>query len=426
MTKNAFILNFFKLYNMLWRLSLPFLKKNKRLRSGFLQRIDACHHTKADIWIQAASAGEAYLAVTLLKRLSPKTNLKVLVTATTSQGIDILQTRLTKKAMNRLIDLRIEWFPFDMPDTIQRIVKTINPRIMVLLETELWPALLHYLKQNKTKIFIINARLSQKSHTHYLATKFLWKHLAPDMILATSNQDAKRYEQVFEQAIVNTMPNIKFESQDMDTPDVVTLNQTKKTLSQTLPLTILASIRRQEEKDIIHIIKNIIRTVPDQLIAIFPRHMHRICAWEKHLTAQNLNFQLKSKIDSPLKKPGIILWDTFGELKSVYGFASVVFVGGSLKPLGGQNFIEPAIQGAVIVTGPYYDDFAWVTNEIFKKGIVIKANNWRAVARIIVKTLKTPGNQSARKGLVLEYLKSNQGGSDQACNEILKAFDELT
>ncbi|MBU2452705.1 MAG: 3-deoxy-D-manno-octulosonic acid transferase, partial [Proteobacteria bacterium] len=73
MTKTAFILNFFKLYNMLWRIGLPFLKKNRRLRQGFQKRVTSLHHSKADIWIQAASAGEAYLAVTLLKRLLPKT-----------------------------------------------------------------------------------------------------------------------------------------------------------------------------------------------------------------------------------------------------------------------------------------------------------------------------------------------------------------
>ena len=425
MTKNAFILNFFKLYNMIWSLSLPFLKKNRRLRFGFEKRIACFHHTKADIWIQAASAGEAYLAATILKRLSPKTSLKVLVTTTTSQGIDILQTRLTRETISKFIDLKIEWFPFDRPDTVKKAVKAINPRVMVLLETEIWPALLYFLKQNKTKIFIINARLSKKSFNHYLITKFLWKNLAPDIILATSDQDAKRYEKVFERAVVNTMPNIKFESIDTDVPEADTLKQLKKVLPQTLPLTILASTRKQEEKDIIHIIKNILKTFPDQVVAIFPRHMHRINAWQKLLTSQNLNFHLRSRINFPLKDPGIILWDIFGELKTAYGFASVVFVGGSLKPLGGQNFIEPAIQGSVIVTGPYYDDFAWATDEIFKKGIVIKKNNWKAVAQTIIEALESPADRSGSKRMALEYLNSNQGGTQQACDEILKAFDEL-
>jgi 3-deoxy-D-manno-octulosonic-acid transferase len=422
MTKNAFILNFFKLYNMLWRLSFPFLKKNKRLKLGFQKRITSLHHTKADIWIQAASAGEAYLAVTLLKTLKPPKKIKILVTATTTQGISLLNTRLKKKTISQLIDLKIEWFPFDSPDTIKEAVKAINPGIMVLLETEIWPALLYCLKENQTKIFILNARLSQKSFSHYMKTKILWKHLTPDYILATSRQDAKKYEQIFEKAMVKTMPNIKFESIETDTADFKPGKQIKKILSQTLPLTILASIRRQEEKDIVKLLKNIFKMFPNQVVAIFPRHMHRLLSWKNRLTSQNLNFYLRSKVNSPLIKPGIILWDTFGELKTAYGFASVVFVGGSLKPLGGQNFIEPAIQGAVTITGPYYDDFAWATDDIFKKGIVIKNDNWRAIAKTIVKTLKTPVNRPERKRLALEYLKSKQGGTRQACDEILRNF----
>jgi len=423
MMKNAFILNFLKLYNMLWRVSLPFLKTNTRLKSGFQKRVTCFHHARADIWIQAASAGEAYLAAAILKKLSPKTGLKVLVTTTTTQGKDILQTKLTKKNTHKSIDLKIEWFPFDMPDIMEKTVKAINPRVMVLLETEIWPGLLYHLKQNKTRILIINARLSKNSYTHYMKTKFLWNHLSPDTILATSTQDAQRYEQVFEGGMAETMPNIKFESMDLDEADVNRLEKIKKILPETLPLTILASTRKKEEKDILHIIKNILAAFPDQVVAIFPRHMHRIDAWKKHLTAQNLNFHLRSNIRSPRKDPGIILWDTFGELKTAYGLASVVFVGGSLKPMGGQNFIEPAIQGAVTVTGPYYDDFAWVTDDIFKQGIVIKKNHWKTVAKTITTSLENPGNRSKRKEQALEYLQSNQGGTDKACHKILKAFD---
>ncbi len=426
MIKNAFILNFFKLYNILWKLALPFLKNNRRMKKGLQKRIGFSHHTKADIWIQAASAGEAYLAVTILKSLIPNIPLKVLITTTTSQGLDILKTRLTKKTIHKSIDLKIEWFPFDIPDNIKKTIKIINPCILVLLETEIWPALLYYMKQNNTRIFIINARLSKNSYTRYMKTKFLWRHLSPDTILATSKKDAKRYEKVFENAIVKTMPNIKFESIDRDENDIITQKKMKNIFPQTLPLSIMASVRTSEEIDVLSLIKNILKNFPNQVIAIFPRHMHRVEAWEKHLFSEKLDFHLRSKTHSCLKEPGIILWDTFGELKTAYGFAKVVFVGGSLKPLGGQNFIEPAIQGALTIIGPYYDDFSWVKNDIFNKGIVIKENHWRDAAMTIVETLENPGSRSERSRLAMEYINSNQGGSLQACNEILKAFDDAT
>ncbi|WP_300463230.1 glycosyltransferase N-terminal domain-containing protein [Desulfobacula sp.] len=425
MTENALILNFFKLYNMLWNLSLPFLARNNRLKQGWQKRISSGHHSRADIWIQAASAGEAYLAVHILKTLLPKTPLNVLVTTTTSQGMDILKKGLTREMRHHRINLTIEWFPFDRPHTIEKAVKTINPCIMVLLETEIWPALLYFLKRNQTKIFIINARLSRKSHLLYLKTKWLWKHLEPDVILATSRQDAKRYAQLFEKKIVKTMSNIKFESMDTMVPDSRLLLDIKRVLPQTLPLTLLASVRRQEEKEVLLMAKELLNAFPDQVIAIFPRHMHRINAWKKKLTAQKFNFHLKSNIPPHLDKPGIILWDTFGELKTAYALASVVFVGGSLKPLGGQNFIEPALQGATTVIGPHYDDFAWVTDDIFKKRIVIKKTHWTAVVQTILTALETPENRSDRKQVAQDYIIRHQGGTRQACDEILKAFDEF-
>lgn len=422
MTENAFILNFFRLYNMIWKMGLPFLKKNKRLKTEFHKRITCSHLSKADIWIQAASAGEAFLAVCILKHLSPKTSLKVLITSTTSQGMDILKTELTSKTISPLIDLKIEWFPFDMPHTVKQAVKTINPGVMVLLETEIWPGLLFYLKENQTKILILNARLSKKSFQNYLKTKFLWKHLAPDMILATSDQDAKRYEQVFETATIKTMSNIKFEAIETPAPHAVDrLEQIKKILPPLLPLTILASVRRQEEKEILFILEEILSAFPNQVVAVFPRHMHRIESWKKKLTSKHMHFYLKSGITAPLQGPGIILWDTFGELKAAYGLASVVFVGGSLKPLGGQNFIEPAIQGAVTIIGPYNDDFTWAS-DIFTKGLVIKKENWKEISKTLVAALKEPADRSERKSQVLEYIRSNQGGTEQACDEILKAM----
>ena len=159
------------------------------------------------------------------------------------------------------------------------------------------------------------------------------------------------------------------------------------------------------------------------MVAVFPRHMGRISYWEKTLSSLNLKFYLRSDLSSPLIAPGIILWDVFGELKAACEFASVVFVGGSLKPLGGQNVIEPSIHGAVTVTGPYYDDFAWAAEEMFKKGLLIRKNTWKAIAQTMAESLLHPVNRKERKALVQSHLQSKKGGTRQACDEILKAFD---
>ncbi len=425
MTKNAFILNFLKLYNMAWQVALPFLKKNKRLKKGYQKRTSGIALGQIDIWIQAASAGEAYLAINLVKFLTVSSNLSILITSTTSQGLDILTNQLKNISLDPMIDVTVDWFPFDTSKAIQNSIQSLNPKVMVLLETEIWPALLYYLKKNQTRILIVNARLSKRSFNHYKHTKFLWNHLSPDTILATSDQDAYRYKQIFDSAKVKAMSNIKFESALVYPPESNSNESINKILPQDLPLTIFASIRTEEEEDVVSILKEVHHKFDQQTIAIFPRHMHRIDAWKTHLTKIGFDFLLRSEINSPLKKNCIILWDIFGELTRIYSSASVVFVGGSLKPLGGQNIIEPAITGAVTITGPYNDDFKWVKEQLFSNGIVLQAHNLESVSQTILKNLIHPPDRSMLRNRAIAYIESNQGGTETACREILKAFDEL-
>jgi 3-deoxy-D-manno-octulosonic-acid transferase len=426
MTKNAFILNFFKLYNLIWKLALPFLKRNPRLRQGFEKRISFSHLSPADLWVQAASAGEAYLAVTLLLNLRPRTPLKVLVTTTTTQGRDILASGLTPDRVSQNMDLTIAWFPFDMPDIIRQAVAVIAPKVLVLLETELWPGLLYGLKKRKTKIIIVNARMSRKSFGRYHKTKCLWKHLAPDLILAISDKDRQRFQKIFETSKIRTMSNMKFEAIETDPSSFGSgRDNVVDILPCPLPLTILASVRKQEEKQVFLMLKKLLELFPRQVVAIFPRHLGRLRSWEKRLSRLDLKFYLRSDLSSPIIGPGVILWDVFGELKTAYAFASVVFVGGSLKPLGGQNVIEPSIHGAVTVIGPYYEDFAWAAEDMIEKGLLLPESSWKAVARTMVKALDHPPDPKTLKAQVQNHIQSRKGGTRQACHEILKAFDLL-
>lgn len=425
MIKTAFITNFFKFYNLIWGLALPFLKRNRRLRQGFEKRTSFSHLSPADLWIQAASAGEAYLAVSLLLNLRPRVPLKALVTTTTTQGMDILASGLTPDRISPNMELNIAWFPFDMPDIIRQTVAVIAPKVLILLETELWPGLLHCLKQRGTQILVVNARMSKKSFSRYYKTRWLWEHLAPDLILAISDEDRERFQMVFKPSKVKTMSNMKFEAIETD-PSSSASGRDTIILPCPLPLTILASVRRQEENQVVLMLQKLLDLFPHQVVAVFPRHMGRLPSWKKKLSAHGLKFYLRSGLSSPLTTPGIILWDIFGELKTAYAFASVVFVGGSLKPLGGQNIIEPAGQGAFTVTGPHYDDFAWAAAEMLKKGLLIRKNSWKALAETMAEALEHPVSLEDRKALVKSHLQSKKGGARQACDEILKTFDQLS
>ncbi|MCD4742863.1 MAG: 3-deoxy-D-manno-octulosonic acid transferase [Desulfobacteraceae bacterium] len=419
----------FNLYNFAWKIVLPFLKISSTFKESYNSRTSSNCFNKTDIWIHGASGGEAYVAIEILKNLSPSKPLKILYTATTVQGLKIMGSFCKSPECHPNIACKITWFPFDMPKIIEKIVLKTCPKIMVLLETELWPGLLYMLKKHKIKTVIINARLSAKSYTRYLKTKFIWQKISPEAILATSTKDTRRYINIFaSDTIVNTMPNIKFDS-------IPTANETGQgsigsiaaILHPDTPLSILASIRKEEETHLKNILQYLNKNFPDQIIAIFPKHIQRI----KHLSGMldklafeldpelKFKWQLRSKIDSQMNKRTIILWDTFGELKQAYAYAVTAFVGGSLEPLGGQNFLEPVVCGAATVTGPYLNSFKWVDKEIFESKLVFKAQSALQVGEFMVEKLKNPPDKKELQKAGGEYIQKNQGGTAMAV-ELIK------
>ena len=417
MTKCAFIPNFFKFYNILWGAALPFLKRHPRLAPTFDRRINPIHLQPADIWIQAASAGEAYLAVSIIKALKPERAVTILLTSNTDQGMDILTKALSPKKIPPHISLCIDIFPFDSPKAMNKAVQQVNPAVMVLLETELWPAHLYALKKNHTTVLLINGRLSRKSSRNYRLTKAFWRSFAPERILAISAKDAKRFSQIFPHTRVDTMDNIKFDRMTVQ-------NTTGKAsalaaiVPRELPLSIFASFRRQEETQIIDMIKTLLEKVPNQIIALFPRHMHRISPFLKKLNTNGLKVYKGSQISSVLTGPAIILWDKFGDLHQAYSHAKVVFVGGSLAPLGGQNFMEPAGLGIPTIIGPHWQDFAWVGKEIFNTGAVTRCKNRQHAVKTMCKHLVKSGDRKTRIDAVNHYISQKQGGAQTAADTI--------
>ena len=421
------------IYNFAWQAVLPLLKKHQRLKTGFIKRTSAAHFSKCDIWIQAASAGEAYLACALVKQLRFRARTRVLITTLTVQGMEILEKELALQLPGPLIDpsvqLTLAWFPFDMPLLMADVVRQVDPAIMVLLETELWPGLLSCLKKRDTEVLMVNARLSEGSFNRYLWTAFAWRALAPGTILAVSEQEAQRFAALFPKAVVRVMPNIKFDALapgNINTPgrNTAAVNLPKNRFAPGIPTTILASVRREEEALVQKILVRLFKGFPRQIVAIFPRHMERINTWANRLTQAGYCWHLRSRTAnlSAVKAGTVILWDQFGELKQAYTFATAAFVGGSLLPLGGQNFMEPVMAGAATVTGPHLKDFLWVGEDIFKHKIVHRAENWQQVADFIIESLLHVPDREHLKQQGRDFVQRQQGGTKLAVNQITRSL----
>ena len=192
----------------------------------------------------------------------------------------------------------------------------------------------------------------------------------------------------------------------------------KKLFPSQTPLIVFGSVRREEEPYIEKIILDIHRREPKAVIALFPRHIGRIKEWKKRLNNTGISWALRSKSNNQVSCGSIIIWDIFGELTFAYKISKAAFVGGSLLPLGGQNFLEAAICGTVPVIGPYWDNFTWVGREIITQGIVRQASDWKEVADILLEGVKTSPSRNKLQEAAIKYAKDRQGGTEQACNLI--------
>ncbi len=416
------------LYQLLWYVVRPCLKLNARMRIGYKQRTLKIPPSPADLWIQAASVGEAYLAWELVKKLPCSVPTTILITSNTSQGFDILLD-IAKDDLGAHKTIKTAYFPFDQPSIMTRALAAVEPKALVLLESELWPGLMAACKRHEVKTLVINGRMTKRSMESYLRWPTIWRDLRPDKILAMSEDDAQRFSTLYGSNVVDTMTNIKF---DRLTPGPLTDFARDNPLSTLFTkgdlFIVLGSIRREEEDEIATLLADLYDHNDQLIIGLFPRHMHRINNWKNVLTSLKLPWELRSTCAKKVEPGTIILWDTMGELEKAYRLARSAFVGGSLAPVGGQNFLEPISCGIRPVIGPHWTNFAWVGREIIDQGLVCEVQNRQDVAEYLLEhATKEPDRQSTKEALQT-FIRNRQGGTMVACqhiNSILGKSDKL-
>lgn len=422
--KQRILLAIFELgYTLLWLVALPGLVWSKRLRQGWWQRLGFGPWPQSDIWIQGASGGECTLAQTLVvhpdfAHLQTSKPLCVLLTSCTAQGLDIARATVPTQK----ICLCTCFFPFDLPWLMRRVLRLVRPKIVVLLETEIWPGLLLACKQAGLPVVILNARMTTTSLAGYLALGPVLRTLAPAQISAITTDDANRFDLIFGTKNTQVSANIKFDR----AVNLPVLQRQENPLAQIIPakalFVVLGSVRQEEEAQIFELIRALLHLRPDCIIGLFPRHLHRGPVWEDTLQAAGISVQKRSSLQTPVLPGTVILGDKFGELTLGYALAHRAFVGGSLARLGGQNFLEPLAQGVLPVIGPHWGNFAWVGQEIFTDLVARSDDPKQIASMLIAKTL--PRAQVRAK--FQTYVQARQGATRTSLKFLAPYFkDEL-
>ncbi|CAK7029813.1 MAG: hypothetical protein DELT_02734 [Desulfovibrio sp.] len=416
-------------YALLWRVARPFLRCHKRLKSDFAERVSPEWWRRCDLWIQAASGGESYLAVTLMAALNERAAkaqrpLRILCTSCTTQGLEVLEkarAAATEKWPHLEVAVRV--FPLDEPKIMRKALSFASPKLVVLLETELWPGLMGACAENAIPMMVVNGRMTDKSLAGYMVVESLWETVAPERVLAMSEEDAARFAEIFGYDRVAVMPNMKFDAVPEALPPLDAASPAARFLPGKGDVILLASVREEEEALLPPVIEYLREHALQSVIVVAPRHMERVPAWKERYPEAVLRSALRSSAHGEAAQPGsLVIWDAFGELTGLYAKAKAVFVGGSLAKLGGQNFLEPAGYGKVPIIGPHWKNFAWVGEEFFTSGLGVRVENAGELGPMLLAALRhAPDTETVRNKLAA-YIATRRGGTELAADAVWKAL----
>ncbi len=367
-----------RLYSLLWWGMLPFVLlrlwwrglREPGYRAHIGERLGRCAHQPVGplIWLHAVSVGETRAAEPLVRALLAEyPDHQLLLTHMTATG------RATGKALfgkeTRVIQA---WLPYDTLSMTARFVHHFHPRIGILMETEVWPALIASCEAAGVPVALVNARLSERSLRRGQRFGGLLGTAAQQITLvaAQTEADAARLKAMGARA-VSVTGNLKF---DVDVPDTMRhAGHALRTQIGTRPVMLCASTREGEEALLLAAYMK--ASLPsDFLLMIVPRHPQRFDEVARLFTDQGLRVQRKSKLKGEAVRADaqLLVGDTMGEMFAYYTACDFAFIGGSLLPLGGQNLIEACACGKPVLLGPHTFNFAQPSEDALAAGAALR------------------------------------------------------
>jgi len=319
------------------------------------------------IWIHAVSVGEVMLAQTLIDKLNTKT--PIVLTTSTPQGQELAKNKLSDKCK------KITYFPYDTTFAIKNAIKAINPKMAIIMETEIWPNFAWQLKNKNIPLFIANGRISEATFNSYKKFKFFFKNVLSDYeaILTQTPQDKERFIEIGSNPDKTLcMGNIKF---DLDKPDDFIKHKYQlefNTIGK--KVLIFGSTHGEENPLLISVFKNLKDKIDDLKLIIAPRHLEKIPQIERLLTLSNLKYSKRSE-QGTFGNNDVVILDTTGELGKIYSIADVCIIGGSYDKTGGHNPLEATIWGKPVISGPNVKNFRYIFKNLCESNCALIANN---------------------------------------------------
>lgn len=323
------------------------------------------------VWVHAVSVGETLAALPLIRSLVEQHGAgRVWVTTTTPTGSARVAAALGDQ-------VRHSYAPYDLPGAVARFIARARPARIVIMETELWPNLFHAAQRRRIPLLIANARLSPRSFAGYGRVRGFARATLEDctLIAAQSEADAERFRALGAPAQrVVAAGNLKFD-QPVPEAQVTAGHALRAALGAQRPVWIAASTHEGEEAIALSAHLALLRTHPDALLILVPRHPQRFDAVARLVTQSGLTCIRRSSGGTSDASSGVsrlpspvFLGDTMGEMFAYLAAADIAFVGGSLVPVGGHNVLEPAALGLPVLFGPQMHNFVHARDALLDAG----------------------------------------------------------
>ena len=359
--------------------------------------------TENDVWVHAVSLGEVVAATPLIDALLAK-QYRVLVTTMTPTGSEQVVKRFGNQVSHQYV-------PYDLPWALRRFFKKNNPRIGVIMETELWPNLIHYATRAALPLLLANARLSDGAFERYQKVRFFFKPLLNQFkaILAQSDEDARRFIALGAcSSLVTAAGNMKFDLQ-LQVPNESDCLRLQKSWGQSRTVIIAASTHDDEERQLLSHLTRLKTTIPDVLLLIAPRHPQRFQTVYALSTQLGFNTALRSQPSGIDGNAEVIVIDTLGELLGFYQVSDYAFVGGSLVPVGGHNVLEPIAMQVPVFTGPYMHNSKSICHDLCKAEGMQLLSHIDELIEALITMHKNPLQRGRQVANASEVLAANKG-----------------
>ena len=392
---------FYIIYQVVLLFMVPFLffkflcKKNiKGFKEQFMVRFFGYSNVIQDsnkrlknnlVWVHAVSLGEVQGVTPLLEKLHERDpECMIFLTVTTQTAWDYMQQYLKTAIFLEAQKFRMEVLPLDFPWATNRFCKDLKSPVLALMETEIWPNLIQSCKMNKTRVILVNGRLSPSSFRAYKIGKRFFRRIINeiDLVVAQSDKDSDRFKELGYEKNVSVFSNLKFDVRPKKHHLVNGAALRSQLAKKTIWLAL--STREGEEKQISTSWKQRMIAKKDEVLIIVPRHPERFYKVLREveiagcIADTKTNF-LRKKSVYPKECPSVLIGDSIGEVQMYLAASDIVLMGGSIIRKGGQNPLEACIQKKIIFFGNYMFNFENISNDLIKErgAVLIKTyNEW--------------------------------------------------